>query len=73
MGYTLDGYVYTLTSVSADHVLVFSSGGAQPELYAKVNGSWVQVQAAYRKVNGEWVQQALDSAFQTGVDYVAGW
>ena len=73
VGYTLDGYVYTLTSVSADHVLVFSSGGAQPELYAKVNGSWVQVQAAYRKVNGEWVQQALDSAFQTGVDYVAGW
>ena len=73
VSYTLDGYVYAITNVSANHVLVFSSSGAQPELYVKANGSWVQVHAAYRKVNGSWVQQSLDSAFQTGVDYVAGW
>ena len=69
--YSMSGYVYTI-SVTADHAIVFSSSGAQPELYVKRNGSWVQVQTAYKKVNGSWVQVALDQAFSSGTNYVAG-
>lgn len=66
-------WVYTVSSIAADHAVVVAySGGAQPELYIKRNGTWVQVQAAYRKVNGSWTQVALDQAFESGVNYVKG-
>ena len=67
--YTASGYVYTIENVTADHAIVFSSGGAQPELYVKLNGSWVLVSKAYRKVSGSWQEVALDQAFQSGVNY----
>jgi hypothetical protein len=70
--YSVSGYVYTITNVAADHSIVFSSGGAQPELYVKLNGSWVQVSTAYRKVNGSWTQVAVDQCFQSGVNYKMG-
>ena len=73
--YSVSGkiYTYTLTNITADHVIVFSASHAQPELYVKVNGSWVQVQAAYKKVNGNWVQQSdLTTVFQQGVNYLQG-
>ena len=70
--YSVSGYVYTIENVTADHAIVFSSGGAQPELYVKRNGSWVQVSEAYRKVSGTWTRVALDQAFQEGTDYVMG-
>jgi len=70
--YSVSGYVYTITNVAADHSIAFSSGGAQPELYVKLNGSWVQVSTAYRKVNGSWTQVAVDQAFESGVKYVKG-
>lgn len=71
-GQTIDHYEYTIVNVTVDHVIVFSSGGAQPELYVKLNGSWVQVQTAYKKVSGSWVQVAVDQAFQSGTDYRRG-
>ena len=70
--YSVSGYVYTIMNVSADHVIVFSSGSAQPELYVKLNGTWVRVQKAYKKTSGSWQQVALDSAFEEGVNYVKG-
>ena len=71
--YTASGYEYTITSISADHSIVFAySGGAVPELYIKRNGSWVQVQTAYVKQNGSWVEVALDQVFSAGVNYVQG-
>lgn len=70
--YSVSGkvYTYTLTNITADHVVVFTASQAQPELYVKQNGTWKLVQTAYRKQNGSWVQVALDSAFESGVNYV---
>ena len=64
-------WTYTISSIAADHVVVVTtSSGAQPELYIKRNGSWVQVTAAYRKVNGTWTQFAYDQVFVDGTSYV---
>lgn len=66
-------WTYTISSIAADHVVVVTtSSGAQPELYIKRNGSWVQVTAAYRKVNGTWTQFAYDQVFVDGTSYVTG-
>lgn len=70
--YSVSGYIYTVSNVAADHTIVFSSGGSQPELYVKLNGTWIQVQKAYKKTSGSWQQIALDSAFEEGVNYVKG-
>lgn len=43
------------------------------KLYAKKNGSWVQVTKAYKKVNGSWVEQSdLTTVFTSGTNYVYG-
>lgn len=66
-------YGYDITNIQGDHAIVVTASSAQPELYVKVNGSWVQVQAAYKKVNGSWVQQSdLTTVFQQGVNYKQG-
>lgn len=68
-----DGYIYVITAIATDHSIVVSGTGSTPELYVKVNGSWVQVQTAYKKVNGSWVQQSdLTTVFQQGVNYKQG-
>lgn len=67
--YELDGWVYTISNVVADHSLVFSAGGSGPALYVKQGTSWVQVAAAYRKVGGTWQRVTLDQAFTSGTMY----
>lgn len=67
--YELDGYIYTIANVTADHVLVFSVGGSGSALYVKNGSTWVQVATAYRKVSGTWQQVALDQAFTSGTNY----
>lgn len=62
-------YGYDITNISADHVIVVTASSAGPEMYVKLNGSWVQVSKAYRKVSGSWQEVALDQAFQSGVNY----
>ncbi len=71
--YEVDGYVYTITNVQADHAIVVTvSGGSQPTLYVKLNGTWTQVARAYKKANGSWTQVAVDQAFTSGTNYVKG-
>ena len=72
--YSVSGkiYTYTLSNITADHVIVFTASQAQPELYVKVNGSWVQVATAYKKVSGSWQQVSVDQAFEQGVNYLKG-
>ena len=65
-------YGYDITNITADHVIVVSSGGTTTALYVKQSGSWVQVSRAYKKVNGSWTQVAVDQAFESGVKYVKG-
>jgi len=54
-------YVYTLTSVAADHTIVISSSGGSATMYFKSGGSWVNVAKVYKKVNGAWVEQDISS------------
>lgn len=73
--YSVSGkvYTYTLTNITADHVVVFAASQAPPELYVKANGSWVQVATAYKKVNGSWQEQSnISQVFQSGVNYLKG-
>ena len=71
--YTASGYTYTITAVATDHTIVISSGGSQPVMYFKNNGSWVAATAVYKKVNGSWVLQSnLANVFESGVNYRKG-
>lgn len=63
-------YGYDIDNISADHAIVVTASGSGPEMYVKMNGSWVQVTRAYRKVSGSWVEKAFNEVFQTGVNYV---
>ncbi len=73
VSYTVDGYVYTITNITADHAIVVSSGGITQMLYFKVNGSWVGASKAYKKVNGSWVQQSdVTTVFNAQTKYVKG-
>ena len=71
-GQAVDHYEYTIANVTADHAIVVSSGGTTTALYVKQNGSWAQVSRAYRKSSGTWQQVSVDSAFQSGVNYIRG-
>ena len=70
--YSVSGkiYTYTLTNITADHTIVFTAGAGGPELYVKLNGSWIEVARAYKKVSGSWQQVDLDQAFSSGTNYV---
>lgn len=72
--YEVDGYVYTITNVAADHTIVVSvSGGQTTTMLIKVNGSWVTASKVYKKVNGSWVQQSdLTNVFDSGTNYRKG-
>jgi hypothetical protein len=72
--YTVSGYQYTITNVSANHtIVVASSSGGGPKMYLKVNGSWVEASKVYKKVNGSWVQQSdLTNVFVSGTNYRKG-
>lgn len=70
--YEYDGvvYVYTLSNITGDHVIVVTASADLQELYVKQDGSWVEVAKAYKKVNGTWVEQTdVTSVFQTGINY----
>lgn len=70
VAYELDGYVYTISNVTADHAIVVSASGSGPVLYVKTGNAWTQVSRAYKKVGGSWQQVALDAAFESGKKYV---
>ena len=63
---------YDITNITADHAIVVTASGSGPELYVKLNGSWVRVSKAYKKANGSWQQVVLDAAFESGKRYVRG-
>ena len=67
-------YGYDISSISADHTIVVAvSGGSNPTIYYKVNGSWVAATAVYKKVSGSWVLQSnLSNVFDANTNYVKG-
>lgn len=71
--YEIEGYVYTISNVVADHTIVVTSGGVTQTIFYKNNGVWVAASAAYKKVNGTWVlQNDLSNVFSSGTNYVKG-
>lgn len=64
--YEVNGYVYTLTNVSADHtILVVAAGGLSYDLRVKVNGAWVKATKVYVKQSGTW-HEASDVLAKSG-------
>ena len=65
-------YSYTISNITADHVIVVNASGSQPKIFVKVNGTWTQFSKIYKKVNGAWVEQSSstwDTLFDTSTNY----
>lgn len=74
--YEVSGVYYTYsTTISGDMTIAVTigSGGSQPKIFVKVNGTWTQYSKVYKKVNGSWVEQSSstwNSLFDTDANYV---
>lgn len=57
VSYELDGYSYTITNITTDHAIVFSSGGGITySIRVKYNGTWKTPTKILVKQGGTWVQ-----------------
>lgn len=55
--YEMDGYVYTISNITADHAIVVSpSGGTSINIRVKQNGTWITPSKVYVKQSGTWQQ-----------------
>lgn len=53
---------YDINDIATDHVIVVTKSG--PDMYVKLNGTWVKVTKVYRKTSGAWSEidpSTLDS------------
>lgn len=65
-------YSYTISNITANHVIVVNASGSQPKFYVKNNGTWTQYSKVYKKVNGSWVEQnssTWSTLFDTDIKY----
>lgn len=71
--YEVEGYIYTITSIVENHVIVVTSGGSTQILYFKISGTYVAASKVYKKANGSWVQQSdLTNVFDAETNYRSG-
>lgn len=72
-GGTLSHYTYSYTvNGDATIAVTIGSGGSQPKVFVKLNGTWTQFSKVYKKVNGSWVEQASSTwstLFNTNTNY----
>lgn len=69
--YQANGYVYTITAIAANHIIVVTGSGLK--ILIKVNGNWIEASKVYKKVNGSWVEQSdLTNVFDSGTNYIKG-
>lgn len=71
-GSGIDHYTYTYTVSSDATIAVVIGSQAQPKLFVKQNGTWVEVSKAYKKVNGSWVEQDITTIFNSTDNYLKG-
>lgn len=71
-GSGVDHYTYTYTVSSDATIAVVIGSQAQPKLFVKQNGTWVEVSKAYKKVNGSWVEQDITTIFNSSTNYLKG-
>ena len=72
VGSGIDHYTYTYTVSSDATIAVVIGSQAQPKLFVKQNGTWVEVSKAYKKVNGSWVEQDITTIFNSSTNYLKG-
>ena len=66
-------YEYTISNITADHVIVVTQSGSTTTLYFKQNGNWVSATKVFKKVNGSWVEQSdLSTVFENNTNYLKG-
>lgn len=66
-------YEYTISSVTADHVIVVSTGSSSSEaIWSKESGTWMTYSAVWKKSSGTWTIQAASAAFDESTNYVRG-
>jgi len=85
--YEINGFMYTITNVQADHTILVSavatgntimikSGGQwkkAQKVFVKVNGTWQQVTKVMKKTNGSWVQSSdISDMFQQNSNLMKG-
>lgn len=72
-GGTLHHYTYTYeVNGDATIAVTIGSGGSQPKIFVKTNGTWTQYSKVYKKVNGSWVEQSSSTwstLFNTNTNY----
>lgn len=57
VAYEMDGYVYTISNITADHTIVVSVSGTQSlNVRVKQNGAWITPSKVLVKQNGTWQQ-----------------
>lgn len=71
-GSGIDHYTYTYTVSSDATIAVVIGSQAQPKLFVKQSGTWVEVSKAYKKVNGSWVEQDITTVFNSTDNYLKG-
>lgn len=65
-------YEYTITSVTADHVIVVSTGSSA-QIWTKETTGWTAWSKAWKRTANGWVQQTdLTAVFDSGTNYVRG-
>lgn len=66
--YTISGYVYvyTMSNLAADHVILVKSPGPDYDIRVKQNGVWVQATKVLVKNNGSWVEASAIKAKSGG-------
>ena len=62
-------YEYTITNVTADHVIVVSAAATEV-IWLKESETWTTYSKVWLKVSRVWVEQAGSSAFDTNTNYV---
>lgn len=54
--YEVDGYIYTISNITTDHVIIVSSGGTSLPVRVKVNDVWITPTKIYSKQSGVWTE-----------------
>ena len=66
-------YTYTISNISADHVIVIADASAATPYFMKVNGEYKPVKKFFRKVDGEWVEIDISQVSIAGPFFYKGW
>ena len=69
-GSDIDYYYYTISNISADHVIEINDKVSQYP-YIKINNAWSKYSKVFKKINGSWTEQSdMENVFDANGIYV---